>query len=73
MNDLPVVDLVRRDTIRLLNSGRLEPPALAPLAADASALATLQALEGVTSERQRAQRGGLTALDPRELVFGRPG
>jgi hypothetical protein len=73
MTDLPVVDLVRRDTIRLVNSGRLKAPALAPLAADASALATLQALEGVTSERLRAERGGLTALDPRELVFGRPG
>jgi hypothetical protein len=70
---LPVTDLVRRDTVRLVNTGRLKPPALSPLADSPEQLAALHALEGVTSERLRAIGGGLPALDPRELVFGRTG
>lgn len=36
-------------------------------------LEDLAELEGVTSGRLQAQEGGLPDLDPRELVFGRPG
>jgi hypothetical protein len=73
MSTPPLVDLVRRDTVRLVNTGRLKPSALAALADSEPQLAALQALEGLTSERLRAAGGGLPALDPRELVFGSPG
>jgi RES domain len=70
---LPIADLAQRDTVRLVSSGRLKQPVLAPLAADDAALADLAALEGATSGRLRTQRDGLPDLSPRELVFGRPG
>ena len=69
----PTVDLAQRDTIRLISTGRLKPPALRALAADDGALQDLAALEGVTSGRLTGQESGLPDLDPRELVFGRPG
>ena len=69
----PTVDLAQRDTIRLISTGRLKPPALRALAADDAALRDLAALEGVTSGRLMGQESGLPDLDPRELVFGRPG
>ena len=68
----PLVDVVRRDTVRLVPSGRLKPPVLAPLAATEQALADLAALEGLTNTRLRAASSGLPGLDPRELAFGRP-
>jgi hypothetical protein len=68
----PVTDIARRDTIRLIPSGRLKPPVLAPLAATDQALNDLAALEGVTNGRIQACGTGLPGLDPRELVFGRP-
>ena len=68
----PVADIVQRDTIRLIPSGRLKPPVLAPLAATDRALDDLAALEGVTNGRLQASGAGLPNLDPRELVFGRP-
>ncbi len=67
----PVIELVQRDTIRLIPTGRLKDPALLPLAGDEQALADLESLEGVTSGRLRAEEAGLPDLDPRELVFGR--
>ena len=69
----PAVDLAQRDTLRLISTGRLEPPVLSDLAADADALASLQDLESLTNARLLAQERGLADLDPRELVFGRPG
>ncbi len=68
----PVSDIVQRDTVRLIPSGRLKPPVLAPLAATPEALDDLAALEGVTNGRIQASGSGLPGLDPRELVFGRP-
>ncbi len=68
----PVADIVQRDTVRLIPSGRLKPPVLAPLAATPEALDDLAALEGVTNGRIQASGSGLPGLDPRELVFGRP-
>ena len=44
-----------------------------PLARNHGDLEHLAELEGATSGRLQAQEGGLTDLDPRELVFGRPG
>jgi RES domain-containing protein len=69
----PTIDLAQRDTVRLISTGRLKDPVLLPLAADQRALDDLAALESATSGRLRAQETGLAALDPRELVFGRPG
>ena len=68
----PVRNLMRRDTVRLIPSGRLKPAVLAPLAASARALDDLAELEGATNSRIQACESGLADLDPRELVFGRP-
>jgi hypothetical protein len=46
---------------------------LLALAANHGALEDLAELEGATSGRLMAQKGGLFDLDPRELVFGAPG
>lgn len=69
----PTADLSHRDTVRLLSTGRLKEPVLAPLAASPTALDDLASLESVTHGRLRASEAGLPDLDPRELVFGRPG
>lgn len=69
----PRADIARRDTIRLISTGRLKEPVLSPLARNHGELEDLAALEGATSGRLQAQEGGLPDLDPRELVFGRPG
>jgi hypothetical protein len=69
----PRVDLAQRDTVRLISTGRLKPPVLLPLAANFGALEDLAGLESVTNARLTAQETGLPGLDPRELVFGRPG
>jgi len=69
----PLADLAQRDTVRLISTGRLKPPALLPLAAGPEALADLAALESATNDRLRAEETGLPDLDRRELVFGRPG
>lgn len=69
----PRTDISRRDTVRLISTGRLKAPVLLPLAENHGALEDLAELEGATSGRLQAQEGGLPDLDPRELVFGRPG
>lgn len=70
---LPTADLAQRDTVRLISTGRLKEPVLLPLAATQGALDDLADLESVTNGRLQAQESGLPDLDPRELVFGRPG
>lgn len=70
---LPTVDLAQRDTVRLISTGRLKEPVLLTLAATQGALDDLADLESVTNGRLQAQESGLPDLDPRELVFGRPG
>ena len=67
----PLRSVLARDTIRLIPTGRLKAPVLAPLAAGARALDDLAALEGVTNARLQAASTGLPGLDPRELAFGR--
>jgi RES domain-containing protein len=69
----PRTDIAQQDTVRLISTGRLKDPVLLPLAANHGAMEDLAELEGVTSGRLQAQEGGLADLDPRELVFGRPG
>jgi hypothetical protein len=58
--------------VRLVHSGRLKPPALAPLAPSEDLLERLSELEGATSGRLEAETHGLGNLDPRELVFNVP-
>jgi hypothetical protein len=70
---LPTVEIAQRNTIRLISTGRLKGPVLIPLAANQGALEDLADLESVTNGRLQAQDTGLPELDPRELVFGRPG
>lgn len=72
MSGLPV-DLVQRDTIRLISTGRLKEAVLLPLTANHGAFEELASLESVTNGRLQAQDTGMAELDPRELVYGRPG
>jgi hypothetical protein len=69
----PTVELAQPDTVRVISTGRLKEPVLWPLAADQRALEDLAGLETITNARLQAQDAGLPDLDPRELVFGRPG
>lgn len=66
-------DIVQRDTVRLISTARLKEPVLLALVPSHGALEDLAELEGATSGRLQAQQGGLLDLDPKELVFGRPG
>lgn len=59
--------------MRLISAGRLKAPVLLPLAANQGALDDLAELESATNGRLHAQESGMADLDPRELVFGRPG
>jgi hypothetical protein len=69
----PRTEIAQKNTIRLISTGRLKQPVLLALAANHGALEDLAELEGATSGRLMAQKGGLFDLDPRELVFGAPG
>ena len=69
----PTADLAQRDTVRLISTGRLKLPALEPLAEGADGLDDLAELESATNGRLNAEASGLPDLDPRELVYGRPG
>lgn len=64
--------IARHDTVRLVSSARLRPPALAPLADSDEEMALLAELESATHGRLQAQAAGMADLDPRELVFGVP-
>ncbi len=68
----PLCRIQQRDTVRLIPSGRLKAPVLAPLAASDDALNDLAALESLSNVRLQAASSGLPDLDPAELVFGRP-
>jgi RES domain-containing protein len=69
----PLADIVQRDTVRLISTARLKEPVLLALAPNHGAMEDLAELEGATSGRLQAQEGGLLDLDPKELIFGRPG
>jgi RES domain-containing protein len=69
----PKTEIAQKNTIRLIPTGRLKQPVLLALAENHGALEDLAELEGATSGRLMAQKGGLFELDPRELVFGSPG
>jgi hypothetical protein len=69
---VPTTAIAQEATVRLVHSGRLKPPALAPLAPSEDLLERLSELEGATSGRLEAETHGLGNLDPRELVFNVP-
>lgn len=70
--NVPTSAVAQEATVRLVHSGRLKPPALAPLAPNEDLLERLSELEGATSGRLEAETHGLGNLDPRELVFNVP-
>ena len=70
---MPMAELAQRDAIRLISTARLLDSVLLPLASTQGALGDLADLEIVMNGRLQAQETGLPDLDPRELVFGRPG
>jgi len=73
VNEPARTEIVQRDTIRLISTARLKGPVLLVLAPNHGALEDLAELERATSGRLQAQEGGLLDLDPKELIFGRPG
>jgi RES domain-containing protein len=57
-------------TVRLISNANHKPPVLGALAPTYGALANLEALESVTSGRQRAQQTGVPGIAPEALVIG---
>jgi RES domain-containing protein len=60
----------RSRTIRLISNANHKPPVLQALASTYGALANLEALESVTSGRQRAQQKGVSGIAPEALAAG---
>jgi len=73
VTDLPVGDIARRDTVRLIGAAHHKEPALAPLADDPEAAAAIARVESATNGRLAAQRRGLPGLSPDEMVYHVPG
>jgi RES domain-containing protein len=57
-------------TIRLISNANHKPPVLQALAPTYGALANLEALESVTSDRQQAQQKGVPGIAPEALATG---
>lgn len=69
-SDLPVYRISQSATIRLVPTAYYKPPVLSPLVDTDEELHILEALEGLTNTRLRAQQTGLSALNARELAYG---
>ena len=67
--NLPTTSLAQRATVRLIPTAYFRPPVLRALADTDEELGALAELEGLTSDRLRAEIEGLPDLDPRELAF----
>src|SRR3546814_771417 len=72
--DIPVAQLRKRDTVRLLPSrfADQEASVLAPLAEDAAHLNDLFDLDNASNQRLAAERGACLGIGIDELVFGVP-
>lgn len=70
ISDLPIADISKSDTVRLIPTAYYKPPVLRLLVDDADEEAILAEIEGLTNRRLKAQHRGLPGLDPRELVYG---
>jgi RES domain-containing protein len=57
-------------TVRLISNANHKPPVLGALASTFGALANLEALESVTSDRQQAQQKGVPGIAPEALATG---
>ncbi len=66
------IALRQADTVRLISSARLKPPALKPLVDSDAELALLAELESATNGRLTTQEAGTPAISAREFVFGVP-
>lgn len=67
---MKIEPFARHGLTRLIKATYHLPPVLAPLTDDpGEELGSLAAFEGMTSERQLAERHGSPAIDPRELAF----
>jgi RES domain-containing protein len=56
--------------VRLISNANHKPPVLAALASTFGALASLEALESVTSDRQQAQQKGVPGIAPEAMATG---
>lgn len=68
----PIIRESFTSTVRLVASARLRAPVLETLVDNETELAALAEIEGATSGRLLAQRRGVEALPPQELVYGVP-
>jgi RES domain-containing protein len=66
---LPLAEINRSDTVRLVPTAYFKPPVLRPLVDSAEEEAILAQIEGLTSRRLKAEATGLSDLDARELLF----
>jgi hypothetical protein len=66
------IALRQADTVRLISSARLKPPALKPLVDNDDELALLAELESATNGRLTTEDAGTPAISSREFVFGVP-
>jgi len=69
-SNLPLTQISKPDTVRLIPTAYYKPPILGALVDDAQELEILAGIEGLTNQRLKAQTSGLPGLDPRELVYG---
>lgn len=67
---LPITPLSQPATIRLVASAYFKPPVLSALVDSDDERAMLEAIEGLTHGRLKAQKTGRAALDARELAYG---
>lgn len=66
---LPLADISRTDTVRLVPTAYYKPPVLRPLVDTVEEEEILAQIEGMTSRRLKAETTGLSDLDARELLF----
>lgn len=70
--NLPVTNVAEPNTVRLVPSGRLKPPALSALVSTHGDLSDLAELESATNERLIAETSGMPELRREDLIFSRP-
>lgn len=69
---LPITHIAEPNTVRLVPSGRLKPPALSALVSTHGDLSDLAELESATNERLIAETSGMPELRREDLIFSRP-
>lgn len=69
---LPITNVAEPNTVRLVPSGRLKPPALSALVSTHGDLSDLAELESATNERLIAETSGMPELRREDLIFSRP-